>query len=64
MVNPKMRFQTLALHALQEASEAYITSVFEDANLCTIHARRVTVMTKDIALALRVRGDRYLDHRE
>jgi histone H3 len=38
--------------------------VFEDANLCTIHARRVTVMTKDIALALRVRGDRYLDHRE
>lgn len=38
-----MRFQSQALHALQEASEAYIVGVFEDTNLCAIHAKRMTV---------------------
>jgi histone H3 len=51
-----LRFQSHAIMALQEASEAYLTSVFEDTNLCAIHAKRVTIMPKDVQLALRIRG--------
>jgi histone H3 len=46
-----------ALAAIQEASEAYLTSLFEDANLCAIHAKRVTIMPKDMQLARRIRGE-------
>lgn len=53
-----LRFQTVALQALQEASEAYLVSLFEDTNLCAIHAKRVTIMPKDMALARRIRGER------
>ena len=35
----KVRFQSLAIAALQEASEAYLVGLFEDANLCAIHAK-------------------------
>jgi histone H3 len=42
----------------QEASEAYLVSLFEDTNLCAIHAKRVTIMPKDIQLARRIRGER------
>ena len=59
-----IRFQSLALAALQEAAESYITSLFEDANLCAVHARRVTLMRKDLDLARRLRGDFYHDFRE
>ena len=52
-----MRFQTAALLALQEAAEAYMVSLFEDSLLCTLHAKRVTLMPKDMALARRIRGD-------
>ena len=38
-----LRFQSAAIGALQEASEAYLVSLFEDTNLCAIHAKRVTV---------------------
>ncbi|CED85142.1 histone h3 [Phaffia rhodozyma] len=51
-----MRWQTSALQALQEATEAYLVHLFEDANLCAIHAKRVTLMQKDIQLARRIRG--------
>lgn len=51
------RFQSHALLALQEASEAYLTSLFEDANLCAIHAKRVTIMPRDMQLARRIRGE-------
>jgi histone H3 len=44
--------------ALQEAAEAYITGLFEDTNLCAIHAKRVTIMPKDMQLARRIRGER------
>jgi len=44
--------------ALQEAAEAYLLGLFQDAQLCAIHAKRVTVMSKDIQLALRIRGER------
>ena len=52
------RFQHNAVDALQHASEAYLTGLFEDTNLCALHARRVTVMVRDMKLALRLRGDR------
>jgi histone H3-like centromeric protein A len=51
-----LRWQTHALLALQEAAEAFLVHLFEDANLCAIHARRVTIMQKDIQLARRIRG--------
>jgi len=50
------RWQSSALLALQEASEAYLVHLFEDANLCAIHAKRVTIMQRDIQLARRIRG--------
>jgi histone H3 len=50
------RWQSTAILALQQAAEAYLTGVFEDANLCAIHAKRVTIMPKDILLARRIRG--------
>ncbi|XP_068021220.1 histone H3-like [Melanerpes formicivorus] len=51
-------FQSSAVMALQEASEAYLVGLFEDTNLCAIHAKRVTIMPKDIQLARRIRGER------
>ena len=51
-----VRFKATAIIALQEASEAYLISLFEDANLCAIHAKRVTIMPKDLELAQRLRG--------
>jgi histone H3 len=53
-----IRFQSQAVLALQEAAEAYLVGLFEDTNLCAIHARRVTIMTKDLHLARRIRGER------
>jgi histone H3 len=53
-----LRFQSSAVMAMQEASEAYLVGVFEDTNLCAIHARRVTIMPKDMQLARRIRGER------
>ena len=53
-----LRFEANALIALQEAAEAYLVSLFEDTNLCGIHAKRVTIMPKDIQLARRIRGER------
>ena len=55
----QLMFQSQALVALQEASEAYIVSLFEDTNLCAIHAHRTTIMKKDMLLARRIRGDRH-----
>ena len=52
-----IRFQSTAIFALQEASEAYLVGLFEDANLCALHAKRVTIMPKDIALARRIRRE-------
>ncbi|OSX77599.1 hypothetical protein BU14_0142s0010 [Porphyra umbilicalis] len=52
------RFQASAVLALQEAAEAYLVGLFQDAQLCAVHAKRVTVMSKDIQLARRIRGER------
>ena len=53
-----LRFQSSAVMALQESSEAYLVGLLEDTNLCAIHAKRVTIMPKDIQLARRIRGER------
>ncbi|KAL1343908.1 hypothetical protein HN51_017837 [Arachis hypogaea] len=53
-----LRFQSHAVLALQEAVEAYLVGLFEDTNLCAIHAKRVTIMPKDLQLARRIRGER------
>merc|ERR1711977_403556 len=53
-----LRFQSSAVLALQEAAEAYMVGLFEDTNLCAIHAKRVTIMPKDMQLARRIRGER------
>jgi histone H3 len=53
-----LRFQSSAVMALQEESEAYLVGLFEDTDLCAIHAKRVTIMPKDIQLARRIHGER------
>jgi histone H3 len=56
--NTGLRFQSAAVLALQEAAEAYLVGLFEDTNLCALHAKRVTIMPKDLQLARRIRGER------
>ena len=53
-----VNFASGAILALQEAAEAYLVGLFEDTNLCAIHAKRITIMPKDIQLAHRIRGER------
>ena len=50
------KYKVAALFALQEAAESYLVGLFEDTNLCSIHAKRVTIMPKDMNLARRIRG--------
>ena len=52
-----VKFQVAALFALQEAAESYLVGLFEDTNLCSIHAKRVTIMPRDMNLARRIRGE-------
>lgn len=52
-----LKYQVAALTALQEAAEAYLVYLFEDTNLLCIHARRVTIMPRDIQLARRIRNE-------
>ena len=54
-----LRFQSSAVQAIQEATESYVTSLLSDTNLCAIHTRRVTIMPRDLALARRLRGERF-----
>ena len=56
--NLELRLQSTAILCLQEAAEAYLVGLFEDINLCAIHARRVTIMPRDMHLARRIRGER------
>ena len=59
-IKPGLKIQSSAIVALQEASEAMLVALFEDTNLCAIHAKRVTIMPKDMQLARRIRGERSL----
>ena len=58
----QVRFQSTAIAALQEAAENFIVGLYEDVNLLAIHARRVTIMPRDIHLALCIRGDHHRWH--
>ena len=60
--NPYLQFQSGTILALQESAEAYLVGLLEDSNLCAIHAKRVTIMPKDMQLAQRIRGERALKH--
>lgn len=51
-----LKFHADALQCLQEAAESFMVSIFEDSNLCAIHTKRITVMPRDMSLALRLRG--------
>ncbi len=62
-LNPTLRFQSSAISAFQEATEAFLVSLFEDTNLCAIHAKRVTIQSKDMQLARRLRSEGN-DHRK
>jgi histone H3 len=55
---PDMKFQSAALGALQEASESFLVGVFEDTNLLTIHPKKNTIMSKEIQLVMKIRGNR------
>ncbi len=56
-VRGDLHFQATALAASQEASEAYLIGLLEDKNLCAIHARRVTIMPKDLQLSQKIRRE-------
>jgi histone H3 len=53
-----LQFQSTAVLALQEASKAYLVGMFEDTNLCNMHAKCVTIMPKDMQLAHCICGER------
>ncbi|PNW85662.1 hypothetical protein CHLRE_03g197050v5 [Chlamydomonas reinhardtii] len=53
----EFRWRADALEALQEAAEAHLIAMLEDSNLCAIHAKRVTIMPKDMQLAKRLRRE-------
>lgn len=53
-----VKWQSPAIMALQEAAESYLVHLYEDTNLNAIHAKRVTIMAKDMQLARRIRGER------
>ena len=53
-----LRWQASALQALQEATESFVTGLLSDANLCALHAKRVTLLARDLQLARRLRGER------
>ena len=56
MSTHEFRWSVNAVEALQQASESFLVGLLEDGLLCTIHAKRVTLMRKDIQLAQRIRG--------
>jgi histone H3 len=53
------RFQTAALAVIQEATESYVIGILANANLAALHAKRVTVMPRDLHLARRLAGERF-----
>ena len=55
-MRPDLRFRSMAVKALQEAGEAFLVGLLEQANLCMVHTNHVTVMPKDIQLARRIGG--------
>ena len=52
-----LKIQGMAVKVLQEVVEVFLVGFLEQANMCTIHAKHVTIMLKDIQLARSIRGD-------
>ena len=57
MTNEEYRWQSDTIKSLQQAAEYYLVSLMDDANMCAIHAKRVTIIPKDIQLVRRIRGE-------
>ena len=57
-----VRFSPVALLALQEATESYVTKAWEHCGLLAIHAKRVTVLSKDWTLCMRAFRPDLLTH--
>ncbi|RTG84517.1 histone H3, partial [Schistosoma bovis] len=55
-----LHFQSSAVSALQEASEAYLVGLFEDSNLCVIHAKYVNIMPKENLCYQRARRNLFI----
>ena len=56
-MRPNLQFQSIATKALQKEGQAFLVGLLEQANLCMVHAKCVTMMPKDIQLARWIRGD-------
>jgi len=52
---PDIRFQSDALYALQQAAEDFLVGCFEDGVACALHAKRKTLMVKDMQLVRKLR---------
>ena len=55
----QVRFQCTTIAAPHEAAENSIVGLFKDITLLAVHAKKVTIMPRDIRLALRIQGDYY-----
>ncbi|CAG9322295.1 unnamed protein product [Blepharisma stoltei] len=51
-----LKWSKLAVEAMQHSAEDFLVGLFEDSNLCSLHAKRVTLLVKDMQLARRIRG--------
>merc|ERR1719370_1532852 len=56
-LRPGLRFQSAAVSAIQESTESYLVGLLDETNLCAIHAKRVSIMSRDMQLARRLRGE-------
>ena len=54
---PEARYSHGALEAVHQCLESYMVALFEDTGLCAVHAKRMTIMTRDMKLARRIRGE-------
>lgn len=54
-INPELRFRSVALQTIQECAENFLVKLCEDSKLVAIHAKRVTMMAKDLLLILKIK---------
>ena len=56
-IQEDLRLWSTAILVLQEVGDMVLLGLLEQSNLCMLHARRVTIMPKDVQLARHIRGD-------
>lgn len=56
-----LRFQSAALVIFQEALENFLTGLLEDAYRCALHAKRVTLLPRDIVLIYKIKYSKFLN---